>query len=281
MILVSGAAGQVGGAVLRALLEAKAEVRAMVRPGGRLSGLDGVNVVEADFADAASLVKALDGVEAAFLISPGDFTLERAFVEAAAHVDLGRVVLLSVLNADENSSCGILKQHGLSEGYLIESTVPYVILRPNAFMQNFVVQSAGPIKANGTLPGPMGDARVSFVDVRDIASVAAVALMTPAFEGETLELTGPQALSYGEAAAAIAKAAGRTVSYVNIPDADAKTAMLGMGMTSAYADAVLALFATYRDGDAEFVVPTVEEVTGKAARTFDAFVQENAAAFRP
>jgi uncharacterized protein YbjT (DUF2867 family) len=278
MILVTGATGHVGSAVIASLLERKEEVRAMVHTGSGAT-VAGTQTVEGSFEDAASLKAALDGIDTMFLVSPGVLEWESAAIAAAADARLTRVVKESVLGADDSAQSAILKTHAAIEGVLFDSGVPFTILRPNDYMQNFTTDLLPQIKAQSAISLPAGDAKLSFVDVRDIAEVAAVALLSPELESETIELTGPESISYFDAARIISEAAGRRIAFNNLPDEIARQVFIAGGLKAPYADALIALYAFYRSGGGDVVNTNVYDITGREPRTLQAFAQENAAVF--
>src|SRR5205807_6234391 len=121
--------------------------------------------------------------------------------------------------------------HRQAEKIIEESGIPFSFLQPNSFMQNFVNFYSPMIKSQRALYSPAGDAKVSFVDVRDIAAVAVQALISDnQHKGKAYYITGPEALSYGQTAEILSKGLGKGIKYVNIPDEDARQGMKDMGM---------------------------------------------------
>ena len=123
------------------------------------------------------------------------------------------------------------------------------------------------------------DVAISHIDARDIARVAAVVLTGSGHEGKAYQLSGPQALSYGDAAEILSKVIGRKISYVAISDDAAKAGMLAAGMPEFYVDFLVDLSRYYRNGGAEEVTPGVKDVTGQAAATFEEFVKQHTSGF--
>jgi uncharacterized protein YbjT (DUF2867 family) len=154
----------------------------------------------------------------------------------------------------------------------------YTHLRPNLYMQALLLM-APMIAAEGRLRAPVGDARVSLVDVRDIAAVAARALTEPGHEGRTYDLTGPEALTHTELAAQLGEAAGRPIAFEDVPGAALGAAVRAAGMPAWQADGLVEDYAHYRRGEAADLSPAIERVTGRPPRTFRAFTREFAAAF--
>jgi uncharacterized protein YbjT (DUF2867 family) len=283
-ILVTGATGTVGNALIQELSKAGAEFRAMVRnpaKGEALRGA-GIETVIGDFDRPETLGQALAGVRRVFLLTapnPAMAAQEIAVVEAARRGDAVRhIVKLSAFGADPNGTF-LFRMHGEAEQAIRASGVPFTILRPNGFMQN-VFASARAIREQSAIHASMGGARVSMVDVRDVAEVAALALTGEGHQEKTYELTGPEALSYGEVARMISARVGRDIDYVDVPPEIARTFLVKSGMSEWLADALIDLFAAYRQGAAETVTNTVAQVTGRPARTFEQFLGEFAGRFK-
>ncbi len=284
MILITGATGTNGSEAVKQLLAAGAPVRALVRNPAKATDLSaaGVEVVAGDLADVASLEAALQGVERAYLIAPVDsrsVELQANFIQAAKSAGTRHIVKLSSIGADTNSPITFARWHGEGEKLLEASGLNWTHLQPNAFMQN-LMGSAGSIAGQGMLYQPGGDAKISHVDVRDIAAVAVKALTEGGHEGKTYVLTGPDSLSYAEIAQKLSEVTGKKVSYVDLPPADFKTALLGYGMPEDLADGMNDLFAGFRTGFAASVTDAVTQVAGRTPTSFDQFARDNAAAFR-
>ncbi|GJG88856.1 NAD(P)-dependent oxidoreductase [Gemmatimonadetes bacterium T265] len=280
MILVTGATGNNGRALLPLLLAAGAPVRALTRAADAAALPPGVEAVAGDFDRPETLAPALAGVERAFLVTNSTARAEAqqlAFVAAARAAGVRHVVYLSQLHAAADSPVRFLRYHAVVERALEDSGMAYTHLRPNLYMQSLLAFHAS-IVAEGRFTAPAGDARVSVVDVRDIAAVAARALTEGGHEGKTYDLTGPEALTHGEMAARIGEALGKPVAYVDVPDAAMRDAVVRFGMPAWQADGLIEDYAHYRRGEAAAVSPDVERVTGRPARTFDAFARESAAA---
>ena len=180
MILVTGATGSNGTKLLKLLTARNVPVRAMVRSpekAGHLAALPGVELCGGDFDDPASLERALQGMQRAFLLTNSTERAEdqqRAFVAAARRTGLQHIVKLSQFAADEGSPVRFLRYHAAVERAVVESGIPYTFIRPNLFMQGLLSLSHT-IRTQGRFFAAAGDAAVSVVDVRDNAAVAAAA----------------------------------------------------------------------------------------------------------
>jgi uncharacterized protein YbjT (DUF2867 family) len=188
MILVTGATGTVGRALVRELSERGVAFKAMVRKDADRDALEraGVAAVVADYNDPARLSAAMAGIEQVYLIGPTDpphISGEGAVIDAAHRAGVRRVVKQSAMAAHDMSACTFKRWNGMVERQLMQSSLAYTILRPTGFMQNFVNYDAARIAAEGAIRAPLGDARVSWIDARDIAGVAAVVLSEEGHDG--------------------------------------------------------------------------------------------------
>lgn len=234
-----------------------------------------------DFAKPDTLRSAMSGVDTVFLLGTGirgQIEAETNVVDAARAAGVGKLVKLSSWGAQEEQF-SIARMHRAVERNIEASGIAWTFLRPNGFMQNFL-RSADSIRVGGTIAEPAGDARISHVDVRDIARVAALVLTTAGHDGKAYSLSGPEALSYAETAAILARALGKTVTYIPLSDQDAQSGMLAAGIPDFYVDAIIDLNRVYRGGAGAAVTTTVEQLTGHPATSFDRFAREHALLFR-
>ena len=283
MILVVGATGTNGREVVRCLVAAGQRVRAMVRNPSKAGDLrrENVELAEGDLDDPGSLDAVLVGVERAFFVSAVDRRYVAwfgNFLTAAQRSGSPHVVKFSGMGAGIDSPSEILRQHGETDEALADSGLPYTILRPNSFYQN-MLWSAGTIKDHGAFYLPMGNARQSLVDVRDIAAVAVEVLTGTGHEGKTYVITGPESLSYHQVADKLSTVLGRSIRYVEVPPEAALDSMLKAGMAKWNAHAVTELYGTFAAGGAVQTTDTVERITERGPISFDQFVRDHAAAF--
>jgi uncharacterized protein YbjT (DUF2867 family) len=284
MILVTGASGQVGRQVLEEVLKTGKPVKAMYRSAeDARSALSGVEAVIADFADKASLAKALQGIEAIYLVCspiPQLVELESNVIAACKQASVGYVVLNSALGAGDYPK-SFPSWHRKVEDNLKASGLRYAIFRPNSFMQNIAAYNAPSIRAQGAFYSAMGEAKLSLIDVRDIAVILAKALTIPAaFAGKAIDLNGPEAFSYSEIAAKISRVAGRAVQFVNIPEEVQRKSMLDLGMPEWQVNALLELQQYYTvAGKGAEVTPPIKDFLGRPPITLDQYLNENKAIF--
>ena len=295
-ILVTGATGTLGSEVVKQLLSAKGErgredliVKAAARSANdnTFRNLE-VQVVQLDYNNPDTLSAALRGVDKLFLLTPFQSNmvdLTSNLVNEAKDARIKYIVKQSVLGADAEPGITSSRLHRQAEKVIEESGIPFTFLRPNFFMQNFVTFYSHFIKTQGAFYVPAGDAKASFVDIRDIAAVAVHTLSGTKngenkHTGKAYDITGGEALSYGQAADILSKEIGKKVNYVNMSDEDARNGMKDMGADEWTINSMIELFGITRAGYLSEISPAVEQVTGNKPITFSQFARDYAGAFK-
>lgn len=276
MILVTGATGNAGGAVVRALVNSDEQVRALVRDVHHAQLPRGVEAVTGDLNEPGTLAPHLDGVTAAFLLSGYDGLEETLANIRGAGVE--RVVLLSSSAAPAGDlTNAVARYHILSERAVRESGLGWTFLQPNTFMTN-TFQWLPQLRQADVIRAPFADVSVATIDPDDIGAVAAVALTSDANDGRALRLSGPESLSPAERVAILAQVLGLDLRFEAQTNEEARAEMAAE-MPAEYVDAFFRFFV---DGDLDesAVLSTVEEVTGRAPRSFEAWARAHADAFR-
>jgi uncharacterized protein YbjT (DUF2867 family) len=282
-VLVLGATGNVGSALVAALARRGEEVAAATRrPGDGGAESRAVIRVKFDYDDPSTFAAALSGVDRVFLaVRPGDDEADRTaipFIDAAKRAGVRRVVALTAMGV-ENLDGAALR---IIERHLEQSGLAWTYLRPNFFMQIFAREPlVTGIRAAGVLCVPAGDAGVSFIDVRDIADVAAAALTASGHEGQAYMLTGPGALTHGEVAALLAGCTGRPIRYEPLDEDRARALLSGSGLPPARVERLLGFYRLVRSGWCSPVSPVVASVLGRPPRSMAAFVREHATVWTP
>jgi uncharacterized protein YbjT (DUF2867 family) len=237
---------------------------------------DGVESVKVDYADPSGFDEALRGVEAAFLISPpGDaeavHTL-RPFLEAAKALGPIHIVFNSAFGM-ENAPDSAL---GKVERALVETGLPFTILRPNFFMDNFVGPTFGDsIRRHRALFLAAGEGKTSFVSTEDIADVA-VKSIAEELVGKSFSLTGPEALSYPEIAQQVSEVAGFEVQFHDLTTEQMEQALFGMGAPASSIGYMMWLFGLVREGKLAGVAQDIEQVLGRKPIAFREFAKKHA-----
>jgi uncharacterized protein YbjT (DUF2867 family) len=237
----------------------------------------GVSLVAGGFEDPDSLARALDGITSVFLVTPADVgataMVERFLAAATASPTKPRIIRLSAIKASPNGPTDNTRTHGRADIAIQESGLPYVILRPNYFMQN-VFGSAESIASSGMMFQGTGDGRLGFIDVRDIADVAVVALLDHAWDRGIYELTGPSSISFHDVAKELAAALERSVTYVPVTPEQVRETIIGMGWGEWAAGIMADYSRAYAAGWGDFTTTFVEKISGHAPRSFAAFARE-------
>ncbi|GAB0102749.1 SDR family oxidoreductase [Nocardia sp. JMUB6875] len=281
MIVIMGATGATGGALLERLADSGVPCRALSREPNRLHGKvfnrAGVDVRQADARDPDSLRAAFRGATQLFLTmtnSPDQVELETRAIEIAAECGIDHVVKLSAPTAAADSPVAIARWHHTIEEALRGSGMAHTILHPYAFMQKLLLL-APQIAAHRIITGTMGTAACNFIDCRDIADVAAAALTRSEIAGGTYTLTGSQTYSYPQITEQLSALLGVPIRYIDLSPRDFRTELVQRsGMPEWLADHVVEiqrLAATHPERPTE----TVAGILGRPPRTLESFLSEN------
>jgi uncharacterized protein YbjT (DUF2867 family) len=283
VILVVGATGTTGGAVVRELLAAGAPVRGLTRSeqGAEELRALGADAAVGDLGDPASLIGALRGVERMYLVSPFDPRgpeWERNAISAAEQAGVYHCVKLGVIGQSPSSPLRIGRGHAESTEALQGSSLRWTVLMPSGFMQTIL--AAAPTIAEGRYFSSLEDGRVAHVDARDVGAVAARALTEEGHENCSYVLTGPEALSNDEIAAVLGEVLGRPVEHVRLSDEEVLGALRQAGVPEWNLEGLLELWRDgYRAGLASTVSPDLEAVLGRPGRSFRQFAEDHREAF--
>ncbi|MER5938632.1 NAD(P)H-binding protein [Streptomyces sp. NPDC001928] len=279
MIVVTGATGNVGRPLTRALTEAGEQVTAVSRNAAAVP--DGARHVAADLAEPAGLTPALEGAKALFLLLSGDLHAPEArpadIIGLAAASGVRRVVLLSSQGVATRPLGPSRVAMRAVEDALRESGLDWAILRPGGFASN-ALGWAESVRTQGTVAAPFGDVGVPVVDPADIAEVAAASLVDDRHIGGVYELTGPEVITPRQQAETIATALGSPVRFHELTRDEAKAAMTQF-VPAELADDTLDIIAAPNPAELR-ISPDVERVLGRAPRPFNDWVARNISVFR-
>jgi len=283
-VTVTGSTGTIGTELVRLLSAAGVGTRALHRDVRKTRALPNVTWVHADLDDARRLRVALDGTDRLFLLTGNEPDFARTqigVVRAAEELGVKHIVKLSALGASDHSTSTIAREHWAVEQALLSTRLQWTILRPHAFMQNWLGDVAESVRAEGVIYAPIGEGRVPFIDTRDIAAVAAeVLLHVEAHVGKKYVLTGGEAVGYADLAAALSEATGRTITYRPITLEEARARLAERGVAAAAIDAMLAIAAYQRAGGPTATIsPSVERLLGPRPRTIRDFAHDYASHF--
>ncbi|HEY0812119.1 MAG TPA: NmrA family NAD(P)-binding protein [Pseudonocardia sp.] len=282
MILVTGATGKVGSAATGVLAQRGVPVRALVRDPEKAAALAqaGAEIAVGDFDDRASLDKAVLGVSTLVLVSPAVPEQELAVIAAAARAGVEHVVK-ATSKASPDSPVGRRRGQARIEAGLAASELAHTLLRSNAYMQNFLAL-APLIRTRHRFASSAGTGRVGLIDARDVGAVAAEIAANPdRLGGRTYWLTGPELLSYGDAATTLSAVTGHEITFETRGEEQDRAAMITAGVPQAVATDNARAFSLISEGDAAWMTDDAALVLGRSPRTFREFVADHAAAFTP
>jgi uncharacterized protein YbjT (DUF2867 family) len=279
MILIT-TAGKVGSEAARLLAERGEPVRVLVRDPQKAAALAqaGVQVAQGDLEVPSTIDAAMDGVSAVVLVSPAIPAQELNVVGSAVRAGAGTVVKITS-KASADSPIARRRDQLAIENGLIASGLGYTLLRNNAYMQNFLMLAPA-IARTGSFGSSAGEGRVGMIDARDVAEVAAQIAVAPAqHAGRTYWPTGPERLSYADAAAILSKVLGRLVTFHPLTFDEERQAMINAGVPEPIAQMNAQALSLFAQGDSDWVTGDVAAILGRPARTFEQFATDHAAVF--
>jgi uncharacterized protein YbjT (DUF2867 family) len=279
MILVT-TAGKVGAETARLLAQRGEPVRVLVRDPEKATALAqaGAEVTQGDLEVPATIDAAMKGVSTVVLVSPAIPAQELNVVASAVRAGAEHVVKIT---SKASADSPIARRRGQAEieNGLIASGLGYTLLRNNAYMQNFLM-AAPSIAKTSSFGSAARDGRVGMIDTRDVAAVAAEIAAAPAPHArKTYWPTGPEAITFSDAAAALSKVLGRPVTFQPLTVEEQTQAMVDIGLPESLAAMNAQAVALFADGDSDYVTDDVPSILGRPARTFEQFATDYTAAF--
>jgi uncharacterized protein YbjT (DUF2867 family) len=278
--LVTGATGAIGSLVVEQLIKRGDRPRVFVRDADRARSIYGssVDVFVGDLGEVATLKPALRGADTLLLVNAGPDLAARdeAAAYAAKAEGVNHLVKLSSYDAEQNVGTGVW--HAEGEKAIRASGIPFTFVQPSGFMSNALFWAAS-IKAEGIVRSATGEGKIPFIHPQDIADVATRALTSHEYDGISLPVTGPEALSYAEMAGKVGAAIGKALTFVPISEEQVQRQMIDSNDPAEIVAAHLSIYRAIREGRLAAVTDAVEQVLRRKAFTFDRWVQENAESF--
>jgi len=240
---------------------------------------DRVDVFIGDLADPASLKAAVEAVDALFLVNTGPQipVQDEGAAKVAQAAGVQHLVKLSSMDVEQGLAIGAWHERG--EGAIRASGIPFTFVRPTGFMSNLLAWARS-IRGEGVVRSSTGDGRRAFIHSDDIAAVATKALTTREYEGESLPITGPEALTFAEVTAKLGAAIGKRLMFQAISDEEARQRYAATGASSAETEAHVSLWRAIREGRLAKITDNVERILGRKPIAMDQWAMENASAFR-
>jgi uncharacterized protein YbjT (DUF2867 family) len=279
--LITGATGDVGSKVVDLLIQRGHRPRVFVRDANKAqSRFDNrVDICLGDLANAESLRTALKDVDVLFLVNSGPEIPVRDELAAniAKATRVRHLVKLSSMDVQQGLAIGAWHERG--EAAIRTSGIPFTFVQPTGFMSNLLAW-ANSIKKEGIVRSSTGDGKRAFIHSDDIAAVAAEALTTSNYLGQSLPITGPEALSFAEVTATIATAIGKQLTFQPISDVEARQRYSAISASTEETEAHVSLWRAIREGRLAAVTDTVERILGRKPIKLNQWLTENAAAFQ-
>jgi len=268
-ILVVGGTGTVGSEIVRILKSEGHSVRIATSKSPASNDQVHLNLLSGEGLDAA-----FAGIDRAFFLSPGGYADQYAvlapLVVKAKAANLKKVVLMTALGVEHAKGSPMNR----AEADLIASGIPFNIIRPSWFNQNFINFWGYGIKTANTIALPVGGGLAGFIDSRDISAVAAKLLIDDSLNGQGFTLTGPEALTHTQVAALIAEATGKPVTFKDITPDELRPVLIGAGLPADYVEVLLVLLGYIKAGYTALVNDTVKTLLGRDPITFKDFATE-------
>jgi uncharacterized protein YbjT (DUF2867 family) len=278
--LITGATGDVGSRVVAQLLKCDIRPRVLVRNQAKARQLfgDRVDVFVGDLTEPASMRDALKGVETIYLINVGPEIPRRdeATAVLAREVGVKRIIKLSSLDVEHGLAIGAWHEKG--EAAIRAVGIPFTFVRPTGFMSNLLAW-AHSIKTEKIVRSSTADGRRPFIHSEDIAAVSLEALLSTNYVGQSLSITGPDSLTFGEATATIAEAIGEPLKYQVISDEEAGERYSKVSGSVEETEAHVALWRAIRGGRLGNVTHDVERILGRKPIRLTQWAAENAKSF--
>ena len=279
--LITGATGDVGSKVVDLLIQRGHRPRVFVRDANKAqSRFDNrVDICLGDLANAESLRTALKDVDVLFLVNSGPEIPVRDELAANIAKATGVRHLVKLSSMDVQQGLAIGAWHDRGEAAIRTSGIPFTFVQPTGFMSNLLAW-ANSIKKEGIVRSSTGDGKRAFIHSDDIAAVATEALTTSNYLGQSLPITGPEALSFAEITATIATAIGKQLTFQPISDVEARQRYSAISASTEETEAHVSLWRAIREGRLATVTDTVERILGRKPIKLNQWLTENAAAFQ-
>jgi len=279
-LAITGATGGLGGRVARRLADRGVAQRLVVRDPARAPELPGAEVARAAYDDGEAVRRALDGVDTLLLVSASEAVdrvrLHSGAVDAAVAAGVQRIVYVSFLACSPDATFTFARDHWHTEEHLRKTGVRHTFLRDSLYLDVFPLFAGG----DGVIRGPAGDGRVAAVARDDVADVAVAVLLGDGHDGRTYDLTGPEAFTLQQAAEALSRASGRTVTYHAETLDEAYASRAGYGAPHWEVTGWVTTYAAIAAGELDLVSDTVATVAGHPPMDLAEFLRRNPATWR-
>ncbi|TGL51422.1 NAD-dependent epimerase/dehydratase family protein [Leptospira kemamanensis] len=276
-VFVYGGSGLVGGQLVKELLKTGHEVWVGSRKPDTQPKEKNLHWVFADSKEPQKGIQILESVDSAFFLSPpgetNQYEILAPWIEKAKQVGLKKLVLMTAMGVEHAPPEAPFRK---TEILLENSGIPWNIIRPNWFMQNFHTFWIAGIKQDQKIYFPGGNANVSFIDARDIASVAAKLLTTDSHKNQAFTLTGKESINHEQVAKHLTSVSGKNIEYVDVDPQVFESSLVSAGLTKDYAAFLVMIAGALKEGFAAPILGTVNEITGKEPISFQKYAEDHA-----
>jgi uncharacterized protein YbjT (DUF2867 family) len=277
-ILVTGATGNIGYYVLKDLADRGETVKAAVSDLNRgKKKLEGINceVVQFDFLNPETFDVSLRDVDRIFLMRPPQLAKPKKdmkpFLDAVKAKGIKHIVFVSLLGVEKNP----VVPHRKIEDMIREMKIPYTFLRPSFFMQNLNTTHQEDIKLRNELYMPVGKAKTSFIDTRDIGSISAICLTEEGHLNKSYTLTGSEAIDYYEVGTILSDVLKRKIEYKNPPTLKFRKTLIERGVQKGFANVMMMLYLMTKLGTAKSVTPETERLLKRRPISFRQYAEDH------
>ncbi|GAX03431.1 NmrA family transcriptional regulator [Secundilactobacillus pentosiphilus] len=276
-ILVLGSTGNIGWPIVKQLAASDdvAVVAGIYHAESVKMKQLGVETRHFDFLDASTFEPVLKGINKVFFVRPPELAKPerdmKPFLTAVRNHGIDQVVFISLIGVEKNP----MVPHRKIERMITEMGLPHTFIRPSFFMQNLTSTHLQDIQQNHDLFVPAGRSKTSFIDTRDIAAVAVAVMQDPKYLGQALEITGPEAITYQQAAGIMTKELGVQITYSKPSLLKFRHTMIQRGIKKGFVNVMVMLYLITQLGNAKTVNHTVEKVLHRPATSFAEFVRDN------
>lgn len=280
-VFVYGGSGLVGGHLVKELQKQGHEVWIGSRKPEAQKSSPNLHWVFADSSHLTKGLEVLEQVDAAYFLSPpgqtNQYEILSPWIEKAKQVGLKKLVLMTAMGVDHTPPEAPFRK---TEIMLEGAGIPWNIIRPNWFMQNFHTFWIAGIKQDQKIYFPGGNAKTSFIDARDIASVASVLLTTTKNDNKAFTLTGPESIDHNEVAKHLTNVSGKNIEYVDVDPKVFEVSLVSAGLSKDYAAFLVMIAGALKEGFSAPILDTVKTLTGKDPITFAQYAKDFANAWK-
>jgi len=284
-ILVIGGTGMLGSHVVKELKENNTNYVVLVRTAEKGAALENADVpiVMGTLDKIATIDAAMQDIDTLYLLTSPAFNmleLHKAAIDSAVKNGVKKIVRASGEPANYADGLFMYEQHKLADEYLKNCGLEHVSIRPHTFIQSLMFMHAEYIKTQNSFAQYLGDAKIPFIDVRDIAKVAFIALTTEQLNNQVITLTGPEAISFGDIAEMMSETLGRPIHYHSLSYKEQESGFKRFGLPDWQVESILKVFKVWVDRGISDPTRDFETITSYKATSVKRFIKDHISVFQ-